>query len=234
MPSDDALVVSLERMNAIEPVNVANRYVIAEAGATNAEIQKAVRAAGFFWPPDPTSAAYSTLGGNLACNSTGPHAVKYATPRENILGLTAVTGTGEIIRVGTRTTKGVVSYDFTRLLLGSEGTLAIITEATLKLWPVPEAIATLRASYASVDAAAAVARIMAQPAQPWVLEFMDAAVVGLIRNQGVALAEVAESLLLLEVESSREGLQGAIEWLQQTVHGDGFVAFDAAEAAQLW
>ena len=239
VPENDALVVSFERMNRIEPVNVANRYVIAEAGATNADIQKAARAAGFFWPPDPTSAAYSTLGGNLACNAAGPHAVKYGTPRENILGLSAVTGTGEIIRVGTRTTKGVVGYDLTRLLLGSEGTLALITQATLKLWPVPEAVATLRAGYASVGAAAAaVARIMAQPELPWVLEFMDAGAVGLIRNQGIELAEGTESMLLFEVESSRDGLADAVERLGEVARGEGFIALytaaDADEAARLW
>lgn len=239
VPEDDALIVSLERMNRIEPVDTANRLVIAEAGATNAAIQKATGAEGLFWPPDPTSAAYSTLGGNLACNAGGPHAVKYATPRENILGLTAVIGTGEIIRVGTKTTKGVVGYDFTRLLLGSEGTLAIITQATLKLWPLPEAVATLRACYSSVEAAAAaVSRIMAQPDLPWVLEFMDAEAVGLIRRQGIELPEGTESLLLLEVEASPKGLEGAVERLGKTVRGDGFVAYEAArdkaEAADLW
>lgn len=239
VPEDEALIVTFERMNRIEPVDTANRYVVAEAGATNAAIQKATGAEGLFWPPDPTSAAYSTLGGNLACNCGGPHAVKYATPRENILGLTAVTGAGEIIRVGTRTTKGVVGYDFTRLLLGSEGTLGLITQATLKLWPLPEAVATLRACYDSVEAAAAaVSRIMAQPDIPWVLEFMDAEAVGLIRNQGIELPEGTQSLLLLEVEASRDGLEGAVERLGRTVRGEGFVAYEAArdkrEAGELW
>lgn len=239
VPENEALVVSFEHMNRIAPVDRANRYVEAEAGATNAAIQAAARAEGFFWPPDPTSAAYSTLGGNLACNAAGPHAVKYGTPRENILGLTAVTGTGEIIRVGTHTTKGVVGYDFTRLLLGSEGTLALITRATLKLWPVPAAVATLRAMYASVEAAAAaVARIMAQPELPWVLEFMDDQAVELIRKRGVAVPAECASLLLMEVEGAGAGLDAAVDAVRKAARGEGFVAIesteDAAEAAELW
>ncbi len=239
VPENEALIVSFEHMNRIAPVDRANRYVEAEAGATNADIQAVAREAGFFWPPDPTSAAYSTLGGNLACNAGGPHAVKYGTPRENILGLTAVTGSGEIIRVGTHTTKGVVGYDFTRLLLGSEGTLALITRATLKLWPLPAAVATLRAGYASVTAAAAaVARVMAQPALPWVLEFMDDQAVALIRKRGVAVPGACAALLLMEVEGAGAGLNAAVEAVRAAAEGEGFVSLeataDAGEAAALW
>ncbi|MGA7966051.1 MAG: FAD-binding oxidoreductase [Gammaproteobacteria bacterium] len=239
VPENEALIVSFERMRRIEPVDRANRYVEAEAGATNADIQTVARKAGFFWPPDPTSAAYSTLGGNLACNAGGPHAVKYGTPRENILGLTAVTGVGEIIHVGTHTTKGVVGYDFTRLLLGSEGTLALITRATLKLWPVPKAVATLRAAYSSVDAAAAaVARVMAQPELPWVLEFMDDSAVELIRKRGVEVPAECASLLLMEVEGSGAGLETAVESVSAAAKGEGFVEIEstekADEAAALW
>jgi len=239
IPAGGALVVSFERMDRIEPVDRANRYVVAQAGASNADIQTAAREAGFFWPPDPTSAAYSTLGGNLACNAAGPHAVKYGTPRENVLGLTAVTGAGDVVRVGTRTTKGVVGYDFTRLLIGSEGTLGLITEATLKLWPAPQAVATLRAAYASVPAAAeAVARVMAQPDLPWVLEFMDRGAVGLIRERGVELPEGCEAVLLMEVEGTGAGLEAAVAGVSEAARGEGLLAIDTAddpaEAARLW
>src|SRR5690606_20696550 len=141
----------------------------------------------FFWPPDPTSNAVCTIGGNLACNAAGPRAVKYGTTRDNVLGLRAVTGTGESLRTGVLTTKGVVGYDLTRLLIGSEGTLAVITEATLKLTPLPEAKATLRAVYADMDAAAhAVTRIMAQPVTPCALEFIDASAIEMVRRYSQA------------------------------------------------
>lgn len=239
VPADGALVVSFERMCKIEPVDRANRFLVAQAGATNAAIQETARTAGFFWPPDPTSAAYSTLGGNLACNAAGPHAVKYGTPRENVLGLTAVTGRGQIIRVGTHTTKGVVGYDLTRLLIGSEGTLGLITQATLKLWPVPQSVATLRAAYANVAAAAAaVARIMAQPELPWVLEFMDRGSVGLIRDQGIDLPSSCEALLLMEVEGAGAGLDAAVTAVGAAARGDGFLSLETADegekAARLW
>jgi D-lactate dehydrogenase len=146
-------------------------------------VQDFVKEKGFFWPPDPTSAAFCSIGGNLAYNSAGPRAVKYGTPRENTLGLRAVTGAGKEIKVGVFTSKGVVGLDLTRLIIGSEGTLAIITEATLKLTPLPEATKTLRAVYKDVFAAAkAVAAIMAQPVVPCALEFIDGNAINMIRQ----------------------------------------------------
>ncbi|HXG28315.1 MAG TPA: FAD-binding oxidoreductase, partial [Nevskiales bacterium] len=145
VPVQGGVVLSLERMNRILDIRPADRLAVVEPGVTNAELQAALAAHGLFWPPDPSSAAYATVGGNLACNAAGPQAVKYGTPRENTLGLRAVTGAGEDIRTGVLTTKGVVGYDLTRLLIGSEGTLAVITEATLRLTPTPAAKRTLRA-----------------------------------------------------------------------------------------
>src|SRR5882724_2150015 len=155
VPVAGGLVLALERMSRILSVDGANRALVAESGATNAAVQEAAGKQGFFWPPDPTSAGYSTVGGNLACGAGGPHAVKYGTARDNVLGLRAVLGSGQELTAGVYTTKGAMGYDFTRLLIGSEGTLAIITEATLKLTPKPEAVRTLRALYSDMTAAAA-------------------------------------------------------------------------------
>ena len=112
--------------------------------AINGDVQVEAGKHGLFWAPDPTSLGYSSVGGNLACNAGGPRAVKYGTARDNILGLRAVTATGRTLKTGCYTTKGVVGYDLTRLIVGSEGTLAIITEAALKLLPKPETVRTLR------------------------------------------------------------------------------------------
>ena len=182
VPEDGGVVLSMERMARVLAVDADNRVAVVQAGVTNGALQAAAASAGFFWPPDPGSADYSTVGGNLACNAAGPRALKYGTPRENTLGLEAVTGEGQAIRTGCYTTKGVVGLDLTRLLIGSEGTLAIITEATLKLTPLPEAVATLRAAYTDMHAAAAaVSRLMAQPVVPRVLEFLDGAALELLR-----------------------------------------------------
>ena len=183
VPSEDGIVLSTERMARIIEIDHGNRVAVVQAGVINGDLQRAAAAHGFFWPPDPTSADYCSIGGNLGCNAAGPRAVKYGTPRENTLGLRAVTGDGRSLRTGCYTTKGVVGYDLTRLLIGSEGTLAVITEATLKLTPLPEQIMTLRAVYSDMAAAAdAVSRVMAQPVVPRVLEFMDSAAIGLVRR----------------------------------------------------
>ena len=121
VPVLGGIVLSLERMNRILHIDPDNRTARVEPGVTNQDLQNALSAHGFFWPPDPTSAAVCTLGGNLAYNSAGPRAVKYGTPRENTLGLRAVTGDGHEFRTGVVTSKGVVGYDLTRLIIGSEG-----------------------------------------------------------------------------------------------------------------
>src|SRR5579885_3182074 len=185
VPDHGGIVASFERMNRILRVEPGDRIAVVEPGVLNADLQRASAEHGLFWPPDPTSAPYCTIGGNLACNAGGPRAVKYGATRDNVLGLRAVAGTGQAFRCGTRTTKGSVGYDLARYLIGSEGTLALITEATLKLTPRPSAIRTLRAGYMDVAAAAeAVAKIMAQPVTPCALEFMDDSALELARRHG--------------------------------------------------
>lgn len=239
VPLNNSVVLSCERMNKIIKVDPDNRALVTQPGAINQAIQQAAEDVGFFWPPDPGSAAYCTIGGNLAYNSAGPRAVKYGTPRDNILALTAVTGAGDIIRTGTYTTKGVVGYDLTRLLIGSEGTLAIITEATLKLTPLPETQQTLRAIYSDLNAATeAVAHIMAQPITPCALEFLDSKAIQLIRQQSVSLPEKAHALLLIDIDGLKDAMPAAIERVKQAATNAGLleisVAANATEAKQLW
>ena len=240
VPAENGIALSTEKLNRIIHVDSDNRVAVVEAGVTNSELQAAAGEKGFFWPPDPTSADYCSVGGNLGCNSAGPRAVKYGTPRENTLGLTAVTGEGQILNTGCYTTKGVVGYDLTRLLIGSEGTLAIITEATLRLTPLPEAIATMRAIYRDMaSAAAAVSAIMAQPLVPRALEFMDSNSIGMIQGYaGNKLPENAGAMLIIEADGAPAVLSASIDALQAASRNEGLIEFrqatDETEAADLW
>ncbi|MGI8740915.1 MAG: FAD-binding oxidoreductase [Gammaproteobacteria bacterium] len=240
VPVQGGVVLSLERMDRILEINPADRLMVIETGAANQAVQDAAARHAFFWPPDPTSAAYCTVGGNLAFNSAGPRAVKYGTPRENTLGLRAVTGAGEELRTGVRTSKGVVGLDLTRLLIGSEGMLAIITEATLKLTPLAPCRRTLRAIYADVDAAArAVISIMAQPVIPCALEFMDDTALDMIRVYSRAdLPEHAGALLMIEVDGDEDCIDFAADALARAAKVDGLIrierAHDETQVAALW
>ena len=240
VPDQGGLVLSTERMNRIVEVRPADRYLVAQPGVLNAAVQEAAGAVGFFWPPDPTSAAFATVGGNLAYNSAGPRAVKYGTPRDNVLGLAAVTGAGQSLRTGVFTSKGVVGYDLTRLLIGSEGTLAIITEATLKLTPRPEAKRTLQAVYRDIESASeAVAAIMAQPVIPCALEFIDQRAIEMIRAHAETdLPRDAGALLMIEVDGPAASLEAAVESVRRAAANAGLLrlhaAADEAEVAALW
>lgn len=240
VPDQGGVVLSLERMNRIREIDPDNRVAVVEPGVTNQELQQAIRPFGFFWPPDPTSSAFCSVGGNLACNAAGPRAVKYGTPRENTLGLQAVTGRGDLIQTGVYTTKGVVGYDLTRLLIGSEGTLGIITQATLKLTPLPDAQRLMQAIYVSVSAAArAVSRIMAQAIVPCALEFMDGKAMRLIQaHSGAEFPEDAQALLMIEVDGDSSSLDEAAARVAAAAQGDGCQALTLArsetEVRRLW
>ncbi len=240
VPLHHGVVLSCERMNRILRSAPEDRYMIVEPGIINSAVQKKAREDGFFWAPDPTSAAFCTVGGNLAYNSAGPRAVKYGTPRENVLGLRAVTGAGEEIRTGVWTSKGVVGYDLTRLIIGSEGTLAIITEATLKLIPLAQSKRTLRAIYLDIQsAAAAVSRIMAQPVTPSALEFIDANAIKMIRGYtDVTIPSEAGALLMIEIDDIEAGIDAAATIVTNAASGAGLVELKTArnqqEVASLW
>lgn len=240
VPLRGGLVLSLERMDRILTMDAPNRLMVVEPGLTNQAAQDEAAKHGLFWPPDPSSAAYCSIGGNLAFNSAGPRAVKYGTPRENVLGLRAVTGNGKEIRAGVRTTKGVVGYDLTRLLIGSEGTLAVITEATLKLTPLAECTRTLQAVYRNMgDVSAAVVRIMGQPSTPRALEFIDAAAIEMIRDYSTAdLPQGAGGLLIIEVDGPRGGIDEAVDAVSTAASGEGLLelktAVTPAQVTALW
>ncbi len=240
VPIHGGIVLSLERMTRIIKMDPANRIMVVEPGITNQQVQDAAKEHGFFWSPDPTSAAFCTVGGNLAYNSAGPRTVKYGSTRDNVLGLRAIIGEGNEIRTGVYTSKGVVGYDLTRLLIGSEGTLAVITEATLKLLPLPEAKRTLQAIYRDIDSAAkAVSAIMAQPVTPCALEFIDGLAIEMIRSYSKAnLPQGAGAMLMIEVDGLEAGLDQAADKVAAAARNDGLldvtVARNQDEVKALW
>ncbi|HJT97981.1 MAG TPA: FAD-linked oxidase C-terminal domain-containing protein [Rhodanobacteraceae bacterium] len=239
VPLAGGVVASFERMNRVLAIDPANRLAVVEPGVLNADLQTALKPHALFWPPDPTSAPYCTIGGNIACNAGGPRAVKYGATRDNVLALRAVAGSGEEFRCGKPTTKGAAGYDLTRLLIGSEGTLALVTEATLKLTPLPSATRTLRATFASVEsAAAAVARIMAQPSTPSALEFLDGESLKLARAHAGEAIPDAGAMLLIEADGDAATLDAAVDALARSAQGDGTldvaIANDAGDVARLW
>jgi glycolate oxidase len=200
------IAVSTERMNRILEVNPADLVARVEPGVILAAFQAEVEGRGLFYPPDPNSLELCTLGGNIAENAGGPRALKYGVTREYVLGLTVVVPTGEILRVGHRSIKGVAGYDLTGLFVGSEGTLGIVTEIMLKLIPRPRHVATGLVAFPSVDAAArAVNRILGAGVIPRCLELMDdVALAAAAKTSAYRFPEGAGAALILETDGNDE------------------------------
>ena len=168
------IVLSLEKMDRILEVSRDDMVCVVEPGVILENLQKAVEAQGLFYPPDPNSQALCSIGGNLAHNAGGPRALKYGVTRDYVLGCEAVLPTGELVKLGHRSWKGVAGYDLTQLLVGSEGTLAVITKAMLKLIPLPRAVSTMLAFFPDEDAAAlGVQKIFGAGLLPRACELLD-------------------------------------------------------------
>ncbi|MEW6186100.1 MAG: FAD-linked oxidase C-terminal domain-containing protein [Thermodesulfobacteriota bacterium] len=208
VPIQGGLVLVLLRMNRIKHIDKGNFLAVVEPGVITRDFQETVEAQGLFYPPDPSSSSFSTLGGNLAECAGGGRAIKYGVTRDYVLGLEVVLPTGEIIKTGVQTAKGVVGYDLTRLLVGSEGTLGIITEMTLKLIPLPEARQTILAFFDEMDLAAkTIGEIFRTGILPSVLEFMDQPSIASVEDYlHLGLPGQAQALLLIEVDGDREAV----------------------------
>jgi len=237
LPEHGGIALSLERMLRIITIDPANRVIVAEPGVLNQSVQDAANPHGFFWPPDPSSAMYCSIGGNIATSAGGPHAVKYGTTRDHVLGLKAVIGSGEIIKTGCYTSKGVVGYDLTRLLIGSEGTLAIITEATLKLTALPQATGGVTAHfYDTASCAAAIIAIMALPQIPSAVEFLDKGSLNLIRGRFPdMLPPDANAMLMIEVDGSLRDISESTASIISACQNNGLLnAEQTGDTATLW
>ena len=240
LPKGGGIVLVTTRMNRIIRIDTENLVAEVEPGVVTEEFQIAVEKLGLFYPPDPASLKFSTLGGNVAENAGGPRAVKYGVTRDFVMGLEVVLPTGEIIRTGGETYKGVVGYDLTRLVVGSEGTLGVITKIIFKLLPLPEAKKTMLTIFDSIDGAArAVSTIIGAKIIPTTLEFMDHATLQCVdRRFSLGLPEAARAVLLIEVDGDRNLIERQAERIHEVVKPLGLVEFkvarDAAEAEGLW
>jgi glycolate oxidase len=242
VPRHGGLVLSLERLNRILEIDEANLLAVVEPNVITGDLQDAVERVGLFYPPDPASLRQCSLGGNVAECAGGPRAFKYGTTKRYVLGLEAVLPTGEIVRTGGKTVKNVVGYDLTQLLVGSEGTLAIITKIILRLIPRPPFQATLRATFDSIEAAtAAVVNVTRARVVPAALELIDGDTLEAVaRNLGVrSLApEGTAALLLLEVDGVESAVAEEASLVEQACRDAGAAevlrARDEAERQELW
>ncbi len=202
VPIQGGVVLVLTRMNRILEINPEDMVAVVEPGVITGHLKKAAAAQGLFYPPDPSSADFCTIGGNVAECAGGAVAVQYGVTRDYVLGLTVVLPTGEIIDAGSRTMKGVVGYDLTRLFLGSEGTLGVITRIILKLVPQPPARRTLGAGFKNMEqGVAAVHKIMVEGLVPTALELMDEGTLRVVAERlPFPPPPEVEALLLLMVD----------------------------------
>ncbi len=232
---EGCIVVSTEKMDRLLEVDVANRLVVTEPGVLNHDLSRTVAEHGLFYPPDPSSWEFCTIGGNLATNSGGLCCVKYGVTTDYVLGLEVVLASGEVLRTGRRTVKGVAGYDLTRLFVGSEGTLGVVTEATLMLRPAAQRPQTAAALFASAaDAAAVVAEVVRAGHVPSLLEIMDAtsirAVNAYLRSD---LPEDCAAMLLWQSDVGGSGARAQVEAIGAVADAGGatdvVIADDAAE-----
>jgi glycolate oxidase len=234
------MIMSFTRMNRIVEIDIPNRCAVVQPGVINLDLQKEVMKRGFFYPPDPASMAVCTLGGNVALNAGGPRAVKYGVTRDYVMGLEVVLADGEIIKTGGKTLKNVTGYDLTRLLVGSEGTLGLVTQITLRLIPLPQARKTLLAAFSSVEEVAqTVSAILSAGIIPTTLELMDRVIVDVIRDAGGAIfPSTAGAVLLIEVDGDKDLVEKESRKVADFCRDRGALAVETAktqeEADRLW
>ena len=240
VPTTGGIVLGLTRLDKILEIDEENLVAIIEPGVVTEDFQKTVEKVGLFYPPDPASLKVSTMGGNVAECAGGPRCVKYGVTKDYIIGLEIVTPMGDIIKTGGPTMKGVVGYDLTKLICGSEGTLAVITKIIVKLLPKPEAKKTMLVLFDSIDGAAqAVSAIIRGKIIPATLEFLDARTLECVRNAtDLDVPDAAQAVLLIEVDGDREFLDKQVDKVSQIVQPLGVVetriAETPAESEALW
>ena len=239
IPLKGSIVLSFEKMNRLIALDTENLNVIVEPGLINGRLQRELEYLGFFYPPDPASMNFCTIGGNVAENAGGPRALKYGVTKDYVMELEAVLPNGEIITTGVRTPKGVVGYDLTRLLTGSEGTLAVITKIRLRILPLPEEVITLLVMFDNLEASGiAVSKIIASRVIPRTLEFMDAETIAAVESfKPVGIPRGVEALLLIELDGHPAAITkeaAKIADICTSLNAEVKMAEDAAARGKLW
>lgn len=233
-PSEGGLVLLFKHMNRILEIDEENLTATVQPGVITQDMIHAVERKGLFYPPDPSSMKISTIGGNINENSGGLRGLKYGVTRDYVLGLEAVLASGDIIRTGGKLTKDVAGYDLTRLFVGSEGTLGIVTEATLKLVPKPETKKTLLALYEHIEAAAeSVSAIIAEKIIPATLEFLDQPTLQVIEDYvKIGLPTDAKAVLLIEQDGDSDTVRRDMEKIEAICKNGAAASVQTAETEE--
>ena len=242
LPTSGGIILAMEKhMNKILEIDMENMVAVVQPGVINMDLQKAAEEVGLFYPPDPASEEYSTLGGNVSENAGGMRAAKYGITKDYVMALRAVRPNGDIIRAGKRTIKDVAGYNVAGILIASEGTLAVLTELTLKLIPKPNFTKAYMGIFPSVDDAMnAVFKSLAAGANPVAMEFMDDLVVQALKEKlGIELPEDAGALLIGDVDGNvSEEVEFQLEILERSFKENGaqdfVIAHTAKERDKLW
>jgi len=228
--------IDMGRMNQVLSINAEDLTVTVQAGVTRKQLNEEIKSTGLFFPIDP--GADATIGGMSATRASGTNAVRYGTMRENVLGLQVVTASGQVIRTGTRAKKSSAGYDLTRLMVGSEGTLGVITEITLRIYPLPEAVLAAICSFPSIEAAVRTTIQVIQMGVPIArVELIDHNAVRMV-NKHSKLSLREEPMLLMEFHGSPSGVKEQAETVQEIASDHGGNAFEWAstpeERTRLW
>jgi glycolate oxidase len=240
LPLRGGIVIDLSVMDNVLEIDEEDLVAIVSPGVLTASIHKAAEEKGLLYPPDPSSSHVSTIGGNLAENSGGPRGLKYGVTKDYVIGLEVITPEGEIIQTGGKTVKNVTGYDLTKLIVGSEGTLGIITKATLRLIPKPVGTAALMAIFSTlVDAGRAISEILSSGILPSKMELMDQASIVAVENyQPMGLPTEAEAIILIELDGHPLALKEEVQSVECLCHSVGankvIIPQNSVEKEEIW
>jgi glycolate oxidase len=240
VPVKGGVVLAFGKMDRILEIDSANRIARVQPGVVNFDFQQEVAKQGLMYPPDPSSWKAATIGGNVGTNAGGPKTLKYGVTRDYLLGLTAVLANGDVLKTGGKAIKNVTGYDLTRLLCGSEGTLGVVTEITLRLVPKPLASRTIVGHFPRLeDSSEAVGAIIGAGIVPAGLELMDKVVIEAVEaDSSLGLPTDVEAVLLVEVDGDPDGLDGQVKRIEGMLKESGASGVVSAkspeEADRLW